>query len=64
MTRTTAWKSEILRKSHDDMISLCKRMKPEERLLAHYRLSQLIYQIYQAGVRYRKKIGLGRRSSA
>lgn len=36
-------------------ISLSKRMKPEERLAAHFYHSRLIHQIYLAGVRYRKK---------
>lgn len=45
--------SEILKKDREDMSKLCKRMKPEERLMAYLNHSQLIQQIYQAGVRYR-----------
>jgi len=45
--------SEILQKSHEDMILLSKRMKPEERLVAFFHHSQLTHQMFQAGVRYR-----------
>jgi hypothetical protein len=55
MTRASVRKSKILQKDRDDMIALCKRMKPEERLLAFYHHSRLISQIYEAGVRYRKR---------
>jgi len=46
-------KSEVLRKDHEEMIALYKRMKPEERLVAFFYHSQLIHQLYQAGVGYR-----------
>ena len=64
MTRPSARKSEILQRSRDDTIALCKRMKPEERLLAFYHHSRLIHQIYQAGVRYRKKLDRTERRAA
>ena len=48
-------KSEVLQKVHEEMIALYKRMKPEERLVAYFHHSQLISQIYQAGVIYRKR---------
>ncbi len=48
-------KSEILQKDHEDLLLLYKRMKPEERLMAYFRHSQLITQIYQAGVKYRSE---------
>ena len=46
-------KSEVLRKDHEEMIALYKRMKPEERLVAFFYHSQLTPQLYQAGVGYR-----------
>ena len=45
--------SEILQKDHEDLIVLYQRMTPEERLLAFFHHSQLTYQMYRAGVRYR-----------
>lgn len=45
--------SAIMRQDHEDLVLLSKRMKPEERLVAYFNHSQLIHQIYQAGVRYR-----------
>ncbi len=54
-------KSEILQKDHEDLISLYKRMKPEERLMAYFHHSQLVTQIYQLGVNYR--LGLDRHLS-
>lgn len=48
-------KSDILQQDHEQMVSLCKRMTPQERLLAYLRHSQLITQIYQAGIRYRSR---------
>ena len=45
--------SEILQKDHEDMLRLCQRMKPEERLVAFFHHTQLTYQMYRAGVRYR-----------
>ena len=46
-------KSEILQKDHEDLLLLYKRMKPEERLMAYFHHSQLIAQVYQAGIKYR-----------
>jgi hypothetical protein len=45
--------SEILRGDREDASLLSKRMKPEERLVAHFHHSQLMNRIYQAGVDYR-----------
>jgi hypothetical protein len=45
--------SEILQREHRDMIRRCQRMKPEERLVAYVRHSQLMHEVYQAGVRHR-----------
>jgi hypothetical protein len=42
-----------LQKRHEDALSLSHRMKPEERLVAFFYHSQLIHQMYRAGVRYR-----------
>ncbi len=52
-------KSKILEKDREALVRLSKRLTPEQRLRAHLRHSQLISQIYQAGVRYR----LGRSAS-
>ena len=46
-------KSEVLQKDREDMMLLYKRMKPEEKLVAYWQHSQLIYQMYQAGLDYR-----------
>jgi hypothetical protein len=45
--------SEILQKDHEDLITLCQRMKPEERLAAFFHHSQLVQQMHRAGIRYR-----------
>ena len=45
--------SEILQREHRDMIRRYQRMRPEERLAAHVRHSQLMHEVYQAGVRHR-----------
>ena len=47
--------SEILQKDHEDLIELHQRMKPEERLAAFFYHSQLIQQMYQAGMSYRSR---------
>lgn len=47
--------SKILREDWKDLIRLAKRMSPEQRLVAFSNHSQLIGQIYQAGVSYRGK---------
>ncbi len=47
--------SPLLRKGHEEMIALYKRMKPEEKLMAFFNHSQLMNQLYQAGVGYHKK---------
>jgi hypothetical protein len=46
-------RSKIAQKDRDDMLALCKRMTPEERLAAFFHHSQLVHQIYEAGVRSR-----------
>jgi len=46
-------KSALMQKDREEMIALCKRMTPEERLAAHYRCSQLAIQMHLAGVKYR-----------
>jgi hypothetical protein len=44
----------IVQQEREEMFLLSKRMKPEERLVAYFHHSQLMYQMYQAGVKYRK----------
>ena len=41
---------------HDETIALCKRMSPEERIEAFYNHSQLMAQVYQLGIAYRKSV--------
>lgn len=45
--------SRMLEKEHEEMIALCQRLTPEERLMAFFHHSQLVHQMYRAGVRYR-----------
>ena len=45
--------SKILKKTREEIVLLCKGMKPEERLHAFAQHCQFIHQIYQAGVNYR-----------
>lgn len=45
--------SRLLQRDREGWLLLYKSMKPEERLLAHLRHSQLIYQFYLAGVKRR-----------
>ena len=45
--------SAIVQQDHEDLIRLYQRMKPEERLAAFFYHSQLIQQMYQAGMRHR-----------
>jgi len=45
--------SNILKRGHEEIVLLCKSMRPEERLVAYFEHSQLVHQMYQAGVNYR-----------
>jgi hypothetical protein len=47
--------SELMRQAHEEMIALHRRMKPEERLVAYFYHSQLVYQLYRAGATYRMR---------
>ncbi len=47
--------SGILQEDREQMIALCKRMTPHERLVAYVSHTQLITQMHQAGVRYRSR---------
>lgn len=44
-----------MKRQDEDNVLLSKRMKPEERIAAHLRHSQLMTRIYQAGMDYRKR---------
>jgi len=46
--------SKILQKNREELVEICRAMSPEDRLLAFLNHSQLIYQIYEAGVEHRK----------
>lgn len=45
--------SQILKKDLEEIVLLCKRMKPEARLVAFLQHSQLVHQMYQAGLDHR-----------
>ncbi len=45
--------SKIMRRGREETLLLGKNMKPEERLVAFLRHTQLVYKVYQAGVKYR-----------
>ncbi len=51
-------RSRIMREKERWKTLLAKRMTPEERLVALFNHSQLLYQIYQAGVDYRASFSL------
>jgi len=51
-------KSDILQKDHEGLLLLYQRMTPEERLVAFFHHSRLVYQLYQAGLRYRSAVHL------
>ena len=46
-------KSEIVQRDHEDLLLRSQRMRPEERLAAYFYHSQLMAQLYQAGLNYR-----------
>jgi len=46
--------SAIIQQDHEDMARRLRRMTPEERLVAYANHAQLMNQMYQAGVQYRK----------
>ena len=48
-------RSVIAQKEREDMIQRCQRMTPEERLVAFAAHSQLMTQLYYAGVQYRAR---------
>ena len=45
--------SELMRQDHEALREMSRRMTPEERLVAFFHHSQLVYQLSQAGVTYR-----------
>lgn len=47
--------SKILKWDQERRLALNARLKPEERLMAYFYHSQLVHQMYQAGVRYRSR---------
>lgn len=48
--------SKILKRNREEIILFCKSMRPEERLVAYLKHSQLVHQIYRAGVNYRSDL--------
>ncbi len=49
-------KSEMLQKDRDNLVLLAQRMTPEERLMAFFHHSKLVYQLYQAGLSHRSAV--------
>ena len=47
--------SALLEQDREAIVLLCKRMKPEERLVAYFHHSQLMHQLYRAGLSHRAK---------
>ncbi len=47
-------RSAIIQQDHEDLLRRQQRMTPEERLAAYANHAQLMNQMYQAGVQYRK----------
>ena len=46
--------SKVLQQDHQDLVTLCKGMTPEERLVAFFNHSRLVNEVYQAGVSHRE----------
>ena len=55
-TRVTVNPSDMLQEDRDELIALSKRLTPEERLEAHLEHSQLMAEIYRAGVKRRSRV--------
>ena len=47
--------SAIIREDREEMIRRCRRMTPEERLAAFAAHSEMVTQLYLAGVKYRAR---------
>jgi|GEM_PF-5860389 len=47
--------STIITKDYEALIKLCKKMKPQERLVAFYNHSRLLNQVQEAGRKFRAK---------
>ncbi len=48
-------KVAMLSQDRELLIALCKRMTPQERLMAYLRQSQLVTKMSEAGIRYRSR---------
>ncbi|OGX13322.1 MAG: hypothetical protein A3I71_06570 [Omnitrophica WOR_2 bacterium RIFCSPLOWO2_02_FULL_63_16] len=53
--------SQLLNREREEIVLLCKRMKPEARLVAFLQHSQLVHRMYQAGVDYRSGVSPSRK---
>ncbi len=53
--------SQILKRDREEIVLLCKRMKPEARLVAFLQHSQLVHRMYQAGLDYRSRLSPSRK---
>ena len=49
-------KSKILQKQSEEVVKLCKKMKPQDRLVAYFHHSHLVNKMFQAGAKFRSKI--------
>ena len=56
-------KSKLLQLDREELVDLCRKMTPTERLLACYNHSKLVNQIYRAGVQARRKLSTTPKSS-
>lgn len=55
-------KSKAMEQDREALMRISKRLTPEQRLEAHLRLSKLAYEVYQAGVRHRRRMAQTERS--
>lgn len=51
-------RSKIVEEDREALSRLSQRIKPEERLVAYLRHTQLLHRLYQAGLRYRMTVRL------
>lgn len=57
-------RSKIIEDDRNTLSRLSRRLKPEERLAAYLRHSELLHHLHQAGLRYRTTRALSRKTRA
>lgn len=55
-------RSKIAKEDREALSRISQRMKPEERLVAYLRHSQLLHRLYQAGLKHRMAVRLSSRT--